>query len=107
MNTRAAILLLALAAAVPGAARAAEAKPKAEAKQKAEAKPKAEVKPKADAKPRAEAKLKVDQKLKLGARGQNAIARVTEVSSVLAHGAPAAALEPLRSTGVKLRVIEG
>ncbi len=41
---------------------------------------------------------------KLGARGQNAIARVTEVSSVLAHGAPAAALEPLRATGVKLRV---
>ena len=42
---------------------------------------------------------------KLGARGQNAIARVTEVSSVLAHGAPASALEPLRSTGVSLRVI--
>ena len=42
---------------------------------------------------------------KLGARGQNAIARVTEVSSVLAHGAPAAALEPLRATGVKLRVV--
>ena len=42
---------------------------------------------------------------KLGARGQNAIARVTEVSSVLAHGAPAAALEPLRATGVSLRVI--
>ena len=38
---------------------------------------------------------------KLGARGQNAIARVTEVSSVLAHGAPAAALEPLRATGVE------
>ena len=44
---------------------------------------------------------------KLGARGQNAIARVTEVSSVLAHGAPAAALEPLRATGVKLRVVGG
>jgi DeoR/GlpR family transcriptional regulator of sugar metabolism len=42
---------------------------------------------------------------KLGARGQNAIARVTEVSSVLAHGAPAAALEPLRATGVKLKVV--
>ena len=40
---------------------------------------------------------------KLGARGQNAIARVTEVSSVLAHGAPAAALEPLRATGVNSR----
>jgi DeoR/GlpR family transcriptional regulator of sugar metabolism len=43
---------------------------------------------------------------KLGARGQNAIARVTEVSSVIAHGAPAAALEPLRATGVKLRVVD-
>jgi DeoR/GlpR family transcriptional regulator of sugar metabolism len=42
---------------------------------------------------------------KLGARGQNAIARVTEVSSVIAHGASAAALEPLRATGVKLRVV--
>ena len=41
----------------------------------------------------------------LGARGQNAITRVTEVSSVLAHGAPASALEPLRATGVKLRVV--
>ena len=42
---------------------------------------------------------------KLGARGQNAIARVTEVSSVLAHGAQAAALEPLRATGVRLQVV--
>jgi DeoR/GlpR family transcriptional regulator of sugar metabolism len=42
---------------------------------------------------------------KLGARGQNAIARVNEVSRVLAHGAPAAALEPLRGTGVKLEAI--
>jgi len=42
---------------------------------------------------------------KLGARGQNAITRVTSVSSVLAHGAPAAALEPLRATGVSLRVV--
>jgi DeoR/GlpR family transcriptional regulator of sugar metabolism len=42
---------------------------------------------------------------KLGARGQNAIARVNEVSSVLAHGAPASALEPLRSTGIKLKVV--
>ncbi len=42
---------------------------------------------------------------KLGARGQNAITRVTDVSSVLAHGAPAAALEPLRATGVNLRVV--
>jgi DeoR/GlpR family transcriptional regulator of sugar metabolism len=42
---------------------------------------------------------------KLGARGQNAIARVTEVSSVLAHGAPSSALDPLRATGVSLRVI--
>jgi len=44
---------------------------------------------------------------KLGARGQNAIAQVTEVSSVLAHGAPASALEPLKATGVKLRVVGG
>jgi DeoR/GlpR family transcriptional regulator of sugar metabolism len=44
---------------------------------------------------------------KLGARGQNAIAPVTEVTSVLAHGAPPAALEPLRATGVNLRVIGG
>jgi DeoR/GlpR family transcriptional regulator of sugar metabolism len=42
---------------------------------------------------------------KLGARGQNAIARVTEVSSVLAHGAPSSALEPLRATGVNLKVV--
>jgi DeoR/GlpR family transcriptional regulator of sugar metabolism len=42
---------------------------------------------------------------KLGVRGQNAIARVTELSSVLAHGAPAASLEPLRATGVNLRVV--
>jgi DeoR/GlpR family transcriptional regulator of sugar metabolism len=42
---------------------------------------------------------------KLGARGQNAVARVTELSTVLAHGAPAAALEPLRATGVNLRVV--
>jgi DmsE family decaheme c-type cytochrome len=72
MNTRAAIILLALAAAaVPGGARAADAKPKAgDAKQKAEAKPKAEAKAKTEAKPKAEAKPKVDAKLKLGARGQ-------------------------------------
>ncbi len=44
---------------------------------------------------------------KLGARGQNAIARVTEVSSVLVHGSPPAALEPLRATGVRLRVVGG
>jgi DeoR/GlpR family transcriptional regulator of sugar metabolism len=44
---------------------------------------------------------------KLGARGRNAIARVTEVSGVLAHGAPAATLDPLRATGVKLRVVGG
>jgi DeoR/GlpR family transcriptional regulator of sugar metabolism len=42
---------------------------------------------------------------KLGARGQNAIGRVTEVATVLAHGAPAAALEPLRATGVNLRIV--
>jgi hypothetical protein len=42
---------------------------------------------------------------KLGARGQNAIARVTEVTTVLAHGAPASALEPLRATGVDLKVV--
>jgi len=42
---------------------------------------------------------------KLGARGQNAIVRVNEISTVLAIGAPSAALEPLRSTGVDLRVV--
>jgi DeoR/GlpR family transcriptional regulator of sugar metabolism len=42
---------------------------------------------------------------KLGARGQNAIARVTEVSTVLAHGAPTSALEPLKATGVDLKVV--
>ncbi|MDA0162123.1 DeoR/GlpR family DNA-binding transcription regulator [Solirubrobacter ginsenosidimutans] len=42
---------------------------------------------------------------KLGTRGQNAIARVNEVSTVLAHGAPAAALDPMRATGVTLRVV--
>ncbi len=42
---------------------------------------------------------------KLGARGQNAIARVNEVSTVLAHGAPAAALDPMRATGVTLKVV--
>ena len=44
---------------------------------------------------------------KLGARGQNAIAKVTEVSTVLASAAPQSALEPLRATGVNLRVVEG
>src|SRR3954452_6007823 len=43
---------------------------------------------------------------KLGARGQNAIARVTEVSSVLAYGTSPAALEPLRATGVELNVVD-
>jgi DeoR/GlpR family transcriptional regulator of sugar metabolism len=42
---------------------------------------------------------------KLGARGQNAIARVNEVSTVLAHGAPAAALDPMRATGVTLTLV--
>jgi DeoR/GlpR family transcriptional regulator of sugar metabolism len=42
---------------------------------------------------------------KLGARGQNAIVRVTDVSSVLAVGAPPAALESLRASGVSLRVL--
>jgi DeoR/GlpR family transcriptional regulator of sugar metabolism len=42
---------------------------------------------------------------KLGARGQNAIARVNEVSTVLAHGAPAAALDPMRATGVNLKLV--
>jgi DeoR/GlpR family transcriptional regulator of sugar metabolism len=42
---------------------------------------------------------------KLGTRGQNAIVRVTEISTVLAVGAPAAALEPLRATGVDVRVV--
>jgi DeoR/GlpR family transcriptional regulator of sugar metabolism len=44
---------------------------------------------------------------KLRARGQNAIARVTEVTTVLAAGAVRSALEPLRATGVSLRVVEG
>jgi DeoR/GlpR family transcriptional regulator of sugar metabolism len=42
---------------------------------------------------------------KLGARGQNAIVRVTDVSAVLAGGAPPAALENLRASGVALRVV--
>jgi DeoR/GlpR family transcriptional regulator of sugar metabolism len=42
---------------------------------------------------------------KLGARGQNAIARVTDVAAVLAGGAPPAALENLRASGVALRVV--
>ena len=53
-----------------------------------------------------EAVLLVDDS-KLGARGQNAIARVTEVSTVLASAAPSAALDPLRATGVTLRVVGG
>jgi DeoR/GlpR family transcriptional regulator of sugar metabolism len=44
---------------------------------------------------------------KLGARGQNAITKVTEVSTVLASAAPQSALEPLRATGVNLRVVGG
>jgi DeoR/GlpR family transcriptional regulator of sugar metabolism len=52
----------------------------------------------------AEAVLLVDDS-KLGARGQNAIARVTEVATVLASAAPASALEPLRATGVNLRIV--
>jgi DeoR/GlpR family transcriptional regulator of sugar metabolism len=42
---------------------------------------------------------------KLGARGQNAIVRVTDVATVLAGGAPPAALENLRASGVALRVV--
>lgn len=53
-----------------------------------------------------EAVLLLDES-KLGTRGQNAIARVTEVSTVLAHGAPATALEPVRATGVALRLVGG
>jgi DeoR/GlpR family transcriptional regulator of sugar metabolism len=52
-----------------------------------------------------EAVLLVDES-KLGTRGQNAIARVTEVSTVLAAGAVRSSLEPLRATGVTLRVLE-
>jgi DeoR/GlpR family transcriptional regulator of sugar metabolism len=52
-----------------------------------------------------EAVLLVDES-KLGARGQNAIVRVTEVSTVLAAGAVRSSLEPLRATGVTLRVVE-
>jgi DeoR/GlpR family transcriptional regulator of sugar metabolism len=51
-----------------------------------------------------EAVLLVDDS-KLGARGQNAITMVTEVSTVLASAAPQSALEPLRATGVNLRVV--
>jgi DeoR/GlpR family transcriptional regulator of sugar metabolism len=39
----------------------------------------------------------------LGARGQNAITKVTSVSTVLASAAPASALDPLRATGVTSR----
>jgi DeoR/GlpR family transcriptional regulator of sugar metabolism len=42
---------------------------------------------------------------KLGARGQNAIAAVTDVATVLAHGAPQTALAPLRASGVRLEVV--
>jgi DeoR/GlpR family transcriptional regulator of sugar metabolism len=51
-----------------------------------------------------EAVLLLDES-KLGARGQNAIARVTEVSTVLAAGAQRSALDPLRASGVALRVV--
>jgi DeoR/GlpR family transcriptional regulator of sugar metabolism len=43
---------------------------------------------------------------KLGARGQNAIARITDVSTVLAHGAAQTALDPLRAPGVTLKVVD-
>jgi DeoR/GlpR family transcriptional regulator of sugar metabolism len=52
-----------------------------------------------------EAVLLLDES-KLGARGQNAIVRVTEVSAVLAAGTGRSALDPLRATGVTLRVVE-
>jgi DeoR/GlpR family transcriptional regulator of sugar metabolism len=52
-----------------------------------------------------EAVLLVDES-KLGTRGQNAIARVTEVSTVLAADAVRSSLESLRATGVTLRVVE-
>ena len=42
---------------------------------------------------------------KLGARGQNAIAAVTDVATVLAHGAPQSALAPLRASGVRVEVV--
>ncbi len=51
-----------------------------------------------------EAVLLVDDS-KLGARGQNAITKVTDVSTVLASSAPASALEPLRATGVNVQVL--
>ena len=51
-----------------------------------------------------EAVLLVDDS-KLGARGQNAITSVTDVSTVLASSAPASALEPLRATGVNVQVV--
>jgi DeoR/GlpR family transcriptional regulator of sugar metabolism len=43
---------------------------------------------------------------KLGTRGQNAIVRVTEVSAVVAAGTGRSALDPLRATGVSLRVVD-
>jgi DeoR/GlpR family transcriptional regulator of sugar metabolism len=51
-----------------------------------------------------EAVLLVDDS-KLGARGQNAITKVTDVSTVLASAAPASALDPLRATGVNVQVV--
>jgi DeoR/GlpR family transcriptional regulator of sugar metabolism len=51
-----------------------------------------------------EAVLLVDDS-KLGARGQNAITKVTDVSTVLASDAPASALDPLRATGVDVQVV--
>jgi DeoR/GlpR family transcriptional regulator of sugar metabolism len=51
-----------------------------------------------------EAVLLVDDS-KLGARGQNAITKITDVSTVLASDAPASALDPLRATGVKVQVV--
>ena len=38
-----------------------------------------------------------------GARGQNAITKVTDVSTVLASAAPPSALDPLRATGVDVQ----
>jgi DeoR/GlpR family transcriptional regulator of sugar metabolism len=42
---------------------------------------------------------------KLRARGQNVIAAVTDVATVLAHGAPQSALAPLRASGVRVDVV--
>jgi DeoR/GlpR family transcriptional regulator of sugar metabolism len=45
------------------------------------------------------------ERSKLGARGLSEIARVADLSSVIAYGLAADELEPLQAPGVELRVI--